>query len=67
VHPSLDFIDRQFVEDAHNRDLKVYVFTVNHPEDIARMQMLGVDGVFTGFPERVLENYAQGDSANGWK
>lgn len=67
VHPSLDFIDRQFVEDAHNRDLKVYVFTVNHPEDIARMQMLGVDGVFTGFPERVLENYVQGDNANGWK
>jgi len=66
VHPSKDFINRWFVNDAHKRGLKVFVYAVNHPEDIARMQSLGVDGVFTGFPERVLENYSQGDAANGW-
>jgi glycerophosphoryl diester phosphodiesterase len=65
VHPSLGFVDQQFVDDAHARGLKVYVHTVNHPEDIAKMHKLGVDGVFTGFPERVLENYAQGDSEFG--
>ena len=69
VHPSLDFIDQSFVDDAHNRGLKVYVYAVDHPEDIAKMQALSVDGVFTGFPERVLENYAQGDSefGNRWR
>jgi len=66
VHPSLDFIDQPFVDDAHNRGLKVYVYAVDHPEDIAKMQALSVDGVFTGFPERVLENYAQGDTSSGW-
>ena len=66
VHPSLDFIDQSFVDDAHNRGLKVYVYAVDHPEDIAKMQQLGVDGVFTGYPERVLENYAQGDTSSGW-
>lgn len=59
VHPALDFVNQQFVDDAHARGLKVFVYGVDHPEDIAKMQLLGVDGVFTGFPERVLENYAQ--------
>lgn len=66
VHPSLNFVDQQFVNDAHSKGLKVYVYTVNQAEDIARMQEIGVDGVFTGFPERVLENYAQGDTTDGW-
>jgi glycerophosphoryl diester phosphodiesterase len=34
--------------------LKVFVFTVNKPIDIARMAALGVDGVFSDFPERVV-------------
>ncbi|MFV2004089.1 MAG: glycerophosphodiester phosphodiesterase [Gammaproteobacteria bacterium] len=66
VHLSLDFINQQFVDDAHKSGLKVFVFAVNKPEDIADMQRLGVDGVFTGFPERVLENYSQGEIVNGW-
>ena len=66
VHPSLSFINQQFVDDAHARGLKVYVYCVNHPEDIAKMYKLGVDGVFTDFPERVLENYAQGEKTGRW-
>jgi glycerophosphoryl diester phosphodiesterase len=53
VHPSLDFVDAEFVDDAHRRGLLVYVFTVNHPDDIDRMRRLGVDGVFTDYPDRV--------------
>jgi glycerophosphoryl diester phosphodiesterase len=56
IHPSLDFIDEKLVMDAHNRGLKVFVYGVDHPEDIASMQALGVDGVFTGFPDRVLRD-----------
>ena len=66
VHPSLDCVDQRFVEDAHARGLKVYVYTVNHPDDFAKMHELGVDGVFTDFPERVLETYAQGDITTRW-
>lgn len=61
VHPALEYVDQQFVDDAHARKLKVYAYTVNHPEDIARMHRLGVDGVFTDFPERVLERYVIDD------
>lgn len=66
VHPSLEFVDQRFVDDAHARGMKVYVYPVDHPEDMLRMQKIGVDGVFTGFPERVLERYSQCDTSMGW-
>ncbi len=55
VNPCINFVDNKFIDDAHTRGLKVYVFTVNHAEEIKRMGDLGVDGVFTNYPERVLE------------
>ena len=55
VHLSLKFACRGFVEDAHARGLRVFVFTVNRSEDIRGMEALGVDGVFTNYPERVLK------------
>jgi len=64
VHTCLDFIDSEFVKDARRRNLKLFVYTVNHPEDIARMQDLGVDGVFTDFPERVA--CFRGGAAGGY-
>ena len=67
VHPCVEFVNQWFVDDAHQRGLKVFVYAVDHVEDIARMQSLGVDGVFTGYPERVLEHYAQGDGADVWE
>lgn len=65
VHLSLEFIDRRFVDDAHSRGLRVFVFTVNHPEDIIKMGELGVDGVFTNYPERVLK-YKNDGGIIGW-
>jgi glycerophosphoryl diester phosphodiesterase len=65
VHLSIEFIDRRFVKDAHNRGLRVFVFTVDHPEDIKKMKELGVDGVFTNYPERVLKNNPVTDAV-GW-
>ncbi len=53
VNPSRQSVTAELVADAHRRGLKVFVFTVNEPRDIARMQSLGVDGVFSDFPERV--------------
>jgi len=66
VHACLDFVDQRFVDDAHDRGLKVFVYTVDHPDDLARMQRLGVDGVFSNFPERVLTAYSQGGVTNTW-
>jgi glycerophosphoryl diester phosphodiesterase len=50
---SIEFINQDFVNDAHTRGLKVYVFTVNHPEDMNRLRVLGVDGVFSNVPDKL--------------
>lgn len=33
--------------------IRVFVFTVDEPEDIARMKSLGVDGIISNFPDRL--------------
>lgn len=53
VNLSLDFINQDFVNDAHEKGLKVYVWTVNEYDDIAKVKALGVDGIFSNFPERL--------------
>jgi glycerophosphoryl diester phosphodiesterase len=53
LHASKRCVTPALLEDAHRRGLKVFVFTINQPREIARMKMLGVDGVFNDFPERV--------------
>ncbi len=59
VNPSL-------VDNAHARGIRVYAYTVNEPDDLTRMHEMEVDGVFSNFPERVLERYSQGDGSGFW-
>jgi glycerophosphoryl diester phosphodiesterase len=53
LNPSLEFISQDLVDDAHNRGLKVFVYTVNTQEDLNRLNALGVDGIFTDYPDRI--------------
>jgi glycerophosphoryl diester phosphodiesterase len=46
-----DVLTRKFVEDAHRRGFKVFVFTINHSDDLEQMASLGVDGFFTNYPQ----------------
>lgn len=55
VHQSLDFITEDFVADAHKRDLKVYVYTVNEPDDFIRMRDMNIDGIFSDYPDRAMK------------
>ena len=54
-HPGIRCVTRELVDRAHELGLKVFVFTANHPTDIRRMKALGIDGLFTNYPDRVLE------------
>jgi glycerophosphoryl diester phosphodiesterase len=54
LHASKRCVTPELVADAHQRGLKVFVYTVNEPKEIAAMRALGVDGVFSDFPERVV-------------
>lgn len=60
INLSRNLVAEKLVDEAHTRGLKVYVYTVNEPDEIQRMIRLGVDGVFSDYPDRVLS--AMGDS-----
>jgi glycerophosphoryl diester phosphodiesterase len=49
---SAEFVTSELVEDAHKRHLEVFVYTVNDESEITRMCSLGVDGVFTNYPDQ---------------
>lgn len=52
-HPSLSLVSRELVEHVHQEGMQLYVHTVNDPENIAKVKAMGVDGVFTDYPDRV--------------
>ncbi len=41
------------VRKLHKAHLRVFVYTVNKPADIARMRALDVDGIVSDFPDRI--------------
>jgi glycerophosphoryl diester phosphodiesterase len=53
VNMAYPFLTPEFIEDAHNRGLKVFAWPVDEPRDIERMKSLGVDGIFSNFPDRI--------------
>lgn len=51
---SSEFVDPRLIADAHAHGIKVYVYTVNDPTEMRLLRQMGVDGVFTDYPERAL-------------
>jgi glycerophosphoryl diester phosphodiesterase len=47
IHPYYHVVDREFVEFAHEKGLKVNVWTVNEESLMRRLIDLGVDGIMT--------------------
>ncbi len=54
VSPHFVTCDRPFVDRAHALGLGVLPWTVNEPEDLARMLEVGVDGLVTDYPDRAI-------------
>lgn len=50
---STEFASKEFVDDAHQKGLKVYVYTVNKENDIQKLKAWGVDGIYSNFPDRL--------------
>jgi glycerophosphoryl diester phosphodiesterase len=51
---SSEFVDPKLVADAHAHGIKVFVYTVNDPAEMRLLRAMGVDGVFSDFPDRAL-------------
>ncbi len=53
LNPAIDHVTREFIDDAHKRGLKVLAWTADSPEQIERANALGIDGLFSNFPDRL--------------
>jgi glycerophosphoryl diester phosphodiesterase len=56
IHLSFKKTIPQCVQSVHAAGFKLFVYTVNSAVDIQTMRSYGVDGVFTDFPDRVLNS-----------
>jgi glycerophosphoryl diester phosphodiesterase len=48
-------VSARFLAAAHGRNMRVQVWTVNDLEAMKRLLALGVDGIMTDYPQRLLE------------
>jgi glycerophosphoryl diester phosphodiesterase len=56
IHPRRDIVTRRLIDSAHDAKLLVYVWTVNDSVELAYFREMGVDGIFTDFPERCIRS-----------
>jgi glycerophosphoryl diester phosphodiesterase len=54
VHINTDSISQRRIAKIHQAGFKVYVYTVDDPDEIRLLKSWGVDGIFSNFPERVI-------------
>ncbi|GAD90147.1 MULTISPECIES: glycerophosphodiester phosphodiesterase family protein [Vibrio] len=58
INVDIDVVDSEMVQDAKMRGLKVFVYTVNRPQDWQRLHNMGVDGVFCDAPSNAVDYFS---------
>ncbi|ABZ78187.1 glycerophosphoryl diester phosphodiesterase [Shewanella halifaxensis HAW-EB4] len=59
IHLGLSFTTQEMIDDAHRRGAKVYVYTVDNLDDLDMLKQMGVDGIFTNYPDRAIAHISQ--------
>ncbi|MBI1357783.1 MAG: hypothetical protein GC160_25890 [Acidobacteria bacterium] len=54
VIPQFRLASRELIEDVHDQGLEVWAWTVNDDAEISRLLRLGVDGLITDYPAKVV-------------
>lgn len=54
IHPQKDIATPAVIQAAREANLQINVWTVNDPAEASAFRSLGVDGIFSDFPERCL-------------
>ena len=52
LHIHRRLVSEALVREVHGSGLQIFVYTVNDAPDIRRLRDLGVDGIFTDYPDR---------------
>lgn len=55
IAPRADLVTRDLVEGAHRAGLQVVTWTINQPELMRGLAAVGVDGIITDYPDRLIE------------
>jgi glycerophosphoryl diester phosphodiesterase len=50
---ALDSVTKQYVDALHGKGLRIFVYTVNDPDDIRWVKSIGADGIISDFPDRI--------------
>lgn len=53
IHPHFSLLTESNVHKAQQAGYRVYTWTMNEPEDIARIKLYNVDGIISDYPERL--------------
>jgi glycerophosphoryl diester phosphodiesterase len=54
IHPQKDIATPAVIQGAREANLQINVWTVNDPVEVSAFRSMGVDGIFSDFPERCL-------------
>lgn len=56
---NLHILTPRFVDAAHHRNLEVHAWTINDVDDMQRLLSLGLNGIITDYPDRLMELVAR--------
>jgi glycerophosphoryl diester phosphodiesterase len=65
VIPQFRLASRELITGVHEEGLKVFAWTVNEESEIERLLELGVDGIITDYPEKVVAVVSRHSARNG--
>ena len=51
----LNVVNQDFINAAHSQNLQVHAWTINDADEMKRLLDIGVDGIMTDYPDRLLE------------
>lgn len=51
----ITIVDERFIIEAHKRDIEVHVWTINEESVMEDLIELGIDGIFTDYPKKMLD------------
>jgi glycerophosphoryl diester phosphodiesterase len=55
LHIPFRKISPALLDKSHSRGFQVFCYTVNHPDEMKRFLKMGVDGLFTNYPDRLAK------------
>jgi len=54
INLSIKHVNEKLVQEIHQNGLQIWIYTVDRDGEFEKMKALGVDAVFTNFPERFI-------------